>query len=729
MMPGGSGSPRRHTFLSNRELIAWSWPRGGRTGEPSISSEEECNMTLRDIELDARDGRFDSDRENLLESFYVPCLKESTVYRRMAGYFCSNALALAVRGLEGLLRNRGIIKIIANVVLSKEDQDDIQAALRSHEARVAQEISNLTDELETNHISILAYLLKTQRLEIRIAVVDGGLEHSKWGIFEDSEGNRVIFSGSDNETVNGWLEHHERFDVHLSWLSDDMRRFVQPTLDDWDQFWNEGGKRVKVYRVSEAFERDLIRTAPRDDAEFEALTSKAAVELRQRIRARYLTESGRVSPRQLDLADLRGYQQEAVHCWEASHRRTILRMATGTGKTRVAIVALTRMLKEPRGPHFVTIVAPTQLLVSQWSGELQKAGWGRPIEVMGSKTEWVPRVREAVLKVKLGTRNHVIVVATYASFCSTEFTQAVTDSGLSHSLIADEMHHAWAPKTRTGLLVSYEARLGLSATPEIYMDDEGTKELQDYFGGIGFTFDIGQAIPEYLTEYDYHAEIVHLTAAELEHYDNLSRKIAAAISGGDGSVDEKAFALILQRARIITNAEGKWGAFDRILTDIGQVHSTLIYCSDKQIDKVKQILRARGIKAHQLTCEESLDYRDEIISHFKSDRYQAIVAMKVLDEGVDVPAVRQAIILSSSGNPVEYVQRRGRVLRRADGKDFSVIHDILVFPWESSQPDIGPSTRTALRRELARVKEFAGTSRNPLEVLGKVARVESLLSE
>jgi superfamily II DNA or RNA helicase len=686
-------------------------------------------MTLRDLRLDARDGRFDSDKENLLESFYVPCLKESTSYRRMAGYFCSNALALAAPGIEGLLRNHGTIQIIANVVLSREDQDDIQRALRSHEDRVIHEVSNLVDDLETSHISILAYLLKTRRLEIKIAVVDGGLEHSKWGIFEDSEGNRVVFSGSDNETVNGWLEHHERFEVHLSWLSDDLRRFVQPTLEDWDRFWSEGGKRVRVYPVSEAFERNLIRTAPRDDVEFATLTSKAASVLRERIEARYLADSARVAPRLLDLQDLRDYQQSAIHHWEDNHRRGILRMATGTGKTRVAIVALTRMLKEGKDPIFIVIAVPTQLLVSQWSDMLHQAGLGRPVEVMGSKTEWLPKVRENVLKVKLGTRNHVVVVATYASFCSPDFIRAVLDSGFSHSLIADEMHHAWAPKTRTGLLDSYQTRLGLSATPEIYMDDEGTKQLHDYFGGIQFTFDIEQAIPKYLTEYDYHAEVVHLTADELARYEDLSRKIAGAISSNHGSVDEKAFALILLRAKIITNADGKWAAFERILTNIGQMRRTLIYCSDKQIDRVKQFLRTRGIKAHQLTYEESLAYRDEIISHFKSDRYQAIVAMKVLDEGIDVPAVQQAIILSSSGNSIEYVQRRGRVLRKADEKDYSVIYDVLVFPWESSPSDLGPSTMTALRRELNRVKEFAKTSRNPLEVLSKVAPLEGMLAE
>ncbi len=164
-------------------------------------------MTLKELGLDSRDGRFDSDRENLLESFYIPCLGESSMYSRMAGYFSSNSLALAVSGIEGLLRNHGVIQIIANVVLSKQDQDDIQGALRSRELQVISEISELTDELEANHISILAYLLKTRRLEIKIAAVSGALEHSKWGIFKDTEGNEVVFSGSDNETANGWLEH------------------------------------------------------------------------------------------------------------------------------------------------------------------------------------------------------------------------------------------------------------------------------------------------------------------------------------------------------------------------------------------------------------------------------------------------------------------------------------------------------------------------------------------
>ena len=175
-------------------------------------------MTLKDLGLDQRPGIFDSDRENLLESFYIPCLSQSEKYFRSAGYFCSNALALAVTGIEGLLRNNGIMKIIANVVLSREDQTDLRSALRSRESSVLREISDLADELERYHISILAYLLKTKRLELKIAVVDNALEHSKWGIFQDSSGNTVVFNGSDNETVKGWLEHHERFEAHLSRL-------------------------------------------------------------------------------------------------------------------------------------------------------------------------------------------------------------------------------------------------------------------------------------------------------------------------------------------------------------------------------------------------------------------------------------------------------------------------------------------------------------------------------
>ena len=386
--------------------------------------------------------------------------------------------------------------------------------------------------------------------------------------------------------------------------------------------------------------------------------------------------------------DLREYQREAIRAWEGErhHRRGIMKMATGTGKTLTAIVALKRMIEESRTPQFISIVAPTQLLVSQWRFELQKAGLDSPVEVMGDKNVWMPRVKEGLLKVGLGRRRYVITVATYASFRSTEYTDLVRDAELPHSLIADEMHHAWAPMTQLGLLESYKARLGLSATPELYMDDEGTEMLQDYFGGVCFSFGIEEAIPEYLTEYDYHAEIIRLTADELERYEDLSRRIARSISDSGGSVDERAFLLILQRARVVTNAEGKWAAFEQILSRIGPLRRTLIYCSDKQIDRVKHILHERKIRAHQLTFEESLAYRDELLRLFKADRYQAIVAMKVLDEGVDLPGVERAIILSSSGNPVEYVQRRGRVLRKAEGKDFSVIHDIIVFPWESAPP-------------------------------------------
>lgn len=683
-------------------------------------------MTLKDLGLDQRAGIFDSDRDNLLESFYIPCLNQSVRYFRSAGYFCSNALALAVTGIEGLLRNNGTMRVIANVVLSEEDQADLRSALRSREASVIREISDLADELELFHISMLAYLLKTERLELKIAVVDNALEHSKWGIFQDSAGNTVVFNGSDNETVKGWLEHHERFEAHLSWLSDDMRRFVQPTLSDWERYWGPGGDRVKVYTISEAFEKELIRTAPKDDREFEALSSRVAKELRSRVQTRY-ESIRRTGPAAITEDKLRDYQKDAIDKWEKSGRKGILKMATGTGKTFVAVVALQRFLKVASSPQVVTVVAPTQLLVSQWRNELEKGGFESPVEVMGNRQVWIPKLKEALLKVELGRKRCAVAVATYASFCAEEFTRLLDGSGMALSLVADEVHHAWAPETRKGLLESYQTRMGLSATPELYMDESGTKELQQYFNGVCFEFGIDKAIPKYLTEYDYYVEIVHLESDELKEYERLSRMVAAAVSENGGMVDDKAFSLILRRAKIVRNARGKWPAFERILERIGRPERTLVYCSDKQIDRVKSILRERKIKAHQITHEESLQYRDEVISQFKEDRYQVIVAMKVLDEGMDLPGVRSAIILSSTGNSVEYVQRRGRVLRKAEGKDYSVIHDVLVLPWESKAINVDGSTLTALRREVARVKEFASTSRNPLETLRKIAPYEYLL--
>lgn len=679
-------------------------------------------MSLKELNLK---GLYDSDSDDLLIDFYIPVLKESIVYKRIAGYFSSNALAISAEGISKFIENGGKMYLIANVVLSSDDQEAIKKAIEEKEKEILYEIETMDDALKKGHLKLLAWMIKNNNLEIKIAKVPKGIEHKKKGILEDSNGNIVSFSGSDNETVSGWLYNHEDFHVFCNWIEGDMERHLKPDIESFVRLWDNKTNEVRIFNISDAFRDQLIKTAPKDEEEFQAISNEVARELVDRC------NKNKGNLREKDAhynlyESLRDYQKEAINRWESNGCLGIFEMATGTGKTFTAIAAMDRYLKE-KNSGAVIIVAPKQLLVSQWSKELKNLGFSNVIEVMKNSSKWRKTLKAALLKIELRREKEVIAVATYDSFCSNHFMDIIQSTHIDILLICDEMHHSWAPEYRRGLLPTYKSRLGLSATPERYMDEKGTKDMIEYFGGIVFSYPIDKAIPEYLVPYEYYSDIVQLTDEEHADYEELTDKIARRIAANNGDIDDSAFNMMLKRAKIVINSESKWGAFDKILNSIPNMRRTLIYCSERQIDKVLEILHSKKIPATSITFKDPLDHREEIIKLFNSDDYQAIVAIKILDEGIDVPGIERAIILASSGNPIEYVQRRGRILRRSKGKDFAVIHDILVFPWKNIPKDIPSFELSMLRKEMKRVEEFVNSSMNPLEVMNKIVKYKSLL--
>ncbi len=683
-------------------------------------------MGLKELNLK---GFYDSDTDDLISDFYIPVLKESIIYKRIAGYFCSNALAISARGLSKFIQNGGRMFLIANVILSEEDQDAIKRAIEDKEKEILDEMETIDDVLKMSHLKLLTWMIKKGVLEIRIAKVPKGIEHKKKGILEDQEGNILSFTGSDNETLSGWLYNHEDFHVFCNWIDGDMERHLKPDIESFERLWFDNTNEVRVFNISDAFRLGMIKMAPKDEDEFKLVSNEIAQELIA-LKSRKNAEPQLEIKKSLRInlhESLRDYQKEAINRWECNGRLGILEMATGTGKTITAIAAMDRFLMEIK-QGVIVIVAPKQLLVSQWSKELKKLGFSNVIEIMKNSSKWKNDLKGAILKIELGYEKEVIAVATYDSFCSDNFVNIIQSTHIKILLICDEMHHSWAPAYRRGLLHKYDYRLGLSATPERYMDEKGTKDMQEFFGNIVYSFNIDKAIPEYLVQYEYHAEIVELTDEEKNEYEELTNQIVRKIAANNGEVDEVTLQMFLKRAKIVTNSDSKWNAFGIILDSIPNIRRTLIYCSDKQIGKVLEILHSRKIYAAKITYEEPLNHREDIIKLFNTDDYKVIVAIKILDEGIDVPGIERAIILASSGNPIEYVQRRGRILRRSKGKDFAIIHDILIFPWKNIPTAIISYELSLLRKEMKRIDEFVNSSMNPLEVMNKIVKYKSLLA-
>jgi superfamily II DNA or RNA helicase len=314
-------------------------------------------------------------------------------------------------------------------------------------------------------------------------------------------------------------------------------------------------------------------------------------------------------------------------------------------------------------------------------------------------------------------------------------------------LIVDEVHGIGAPKNRHALLEDYKFRLGLSATPKRWFDDEGTEELVKYFGDVIFEFSLRDAIntinpstgETYLVPYEYRPCFVKLTEDEFEKYEIETNKIAKAYYRSKNKMEKEGIVnqLCFKRQKIIENAMNKYNSLSNILEGIIDIKYCLIYCSPKQIDNVQDILNERGIIQHKFTMKEGvkketkyggLSERSFLIRKFGDGTYQSLVAMRCLDEGVDIPPARIAIIMASTGNPRQYIQRRGRVLRRFPGKDHATIYDIIVTPNpdDFKESHLRSLEKRILEKELRRYKEFAYTAVNTLECLSKIEKLEEM---
>lgn len=214
-------------------------------------------MSLKDVGLKEY---YISGVDNLVKKFYVPVLQESVLYQRRTAYFNSRALAMAARGLSGLLKNDGKMQLICSVQLEESDKEVFENPVRFLETQASEVMGMLDqpyDKLERQRLSLLAELLATGKLEIKVAMPhSGGIYHEKAGIFHDKEGNIVAFNGSGNETPGGWLRNRESFHVFTSWMDD---RHIRPEIRTFDALWNHRLPDTTVIPLPEAVRTKILQ--------------------------------------------------------------------------------------------------------------------------------------------------------------------------------------------------------------------------------------------------------------------------------------------------------------------------------------------------------------------------------------------------------------------------------------------------------------------------------------
>lgn len=435
-----------------------------------------------------------------------------------------------------------------------------------------------------------------------------------------------------------------------------------------------------------------------------------------------------------DWVEARPYQQNAIQHWLDQEGRGILRMATGTGKTITALIAGCRVVELLDRGLLLTVAVPYQHLVDQWAADLEEFG-ARPVLAYQSRRNWQPRLERELLEFNNGSRRTCVVITTHRTLSQESARRTLDRATGPAMLIADEVHHLGADQSQKALMKSFDLRLGLSATPERWYDEEGTEALEEYFGGTVFEYGLQQAIDTgALCQYYYVPHIVELQDDEMDRYMQLTSKIGRlfARQGGNSDFDlEDNQALqtaLFQRARLIGTAREKLDLLVKLFHQQSDLSHSLVYCGDgstgveqdgeRHVDATTHRLRNDcDLTVERFTAREDQAERERLLSAFESGEIEVLTSIRCLDEGVDVPATRTAYILASTSNPRQYIQRRGRILRQHPGKKYAVIHDFITIPDTTRHPailsdDRYGAERNLIRKELERVTMFAEAARN-----------------
>ena len=688
---------------------------------------------FRDLRLRAfyRTGEND-----LVSDFYIPVLSAATTYDRSSGYFTASALSILARGLQVFLTHQGHIRMVISPRLSQEDQAAILEGIEKKQVQelaedVLLEVIHDAMKEDVSSVRLLSALVASGRLEFRVAIptsdLGKGIYHEKFGIFGDEEGDWVAFTGSPNETAAGLLRNFESIAVFQRCVGNEADRVLE-LHSRFQNLWENNTRGALVFDIPTAVRNKLLENAPKDISTFIQHTT-------------FNQEDG-----------LREYQIQAVQAWQNAGFRGIWSMATGTGKTITALRAISARIKEK---GIVIIVVPTQDLVDQWTGVIEHQNIPASIvKCYSENPTWRQAAVKALLQRHLPSyeRRPAYLITTASTASRSDFTDIVRmvpeDEIL---LVGDEVHRLGAKTWQNVFSISAGlGRLGLSATPSRQWDPQGTKAIYKYFGNVVFEYGLQEAMRDgWLCPYDYHLKLVGMEPEERAEYRELSNKISALLislakyyglenpdlqeilrlTREDGNPQLEL--LLYARADVIKGISGKLEILKQLAKD-PTITLCMVYCNDEsQVEGSLAVLTMNDRRAIGFTSARlSGDDRPRILRDFSTGLYEFIVAIRCLDEGIDIPDARNALIMASSKTEREWIQRRGRLLRIAPGKEFATIYDCIVVPSRLDEEEnileaISPWEISILQGELARAREFAKSARNSADAIIKIEKLRN----
>ena len=708
--------------------------------------------------------------------FFSEALCNATSFDLMLGFFSSSAINVLSYGFALFIYNGGKMRMIINDILSHEDVTTLTMAhngnsLPFFDLRNLEQLSKTLNKRDRHFFDCLSWLIRNDRIEIKIVrMVNGsGIAHTKCGSFFDGK-NKVGFEGSVNFSYSAFMQNKESLGVYCDWngRADEGRiRGIQKSFDDAFNGIDRDVEFVEVVDLK-GYGHSYFRPKGINELLLEELSlientkenkipetvrlalKKTKSEVERAIEKIKEEETFYSTPHFPFLSGPRPYQNEAFEKWKGNGQKGFFAMATGTGKTITSLNCLLEIYNR-LGYYKAIIVVPTLVLVNQWANECRKFGFNNIVNVSSLSHSWREDLANIEMTEQIGNDNSspdYIIIVTYASLIKPNVYSKLFGFPKGKVLmIADEAHNMGS-KQLSELLpkIPYPRRIGLSATPKRQFDEKGNRQISNFFGfdkdQYTLSYTMADAIRnKILCRYFYYPHVVNLNDVEYEEYLKLTKEIAKYLTSNGKEFKDSPLltALMIKRKRIVHKAVNKVSMFRQILmnhySEKKTLKYTLIYVPEGSgsdiddeiakdfdeddldsvhlIDLYTSIVRDidSSITVAQYTSK-SKD-RSEILSAYSSGKLDVLTSMKCLDEGVDVPRSELAIFCASTGNPRQFIQRRGRILRTHKDKDFAVIHDLVVAPIVNSKSQAYTVERNLLRSELKRVKDFAELSENP----------------
>ena len=680
-------------------------------------------MKFEDLEIKSF---YDSRKIDVFNEFFNTILPHSKFYRRFGGIFSAKRFALIAEGLQEFIKeNNGTMELAIIPSFSDEDRKILLGGVAVDDIITKnwiEDLSKIKEKILEDHVKAICWLIANDYLTIKVILP----EHEDGTLFTESELRRLavfrkeigIFYNRDDDTMlsfHGIIDRDDpeigelySLDVSRYWVDTERER-INADHEDFTTYWNDGIFQIgtirgRVIPLSKELKSYFVKIAPKTKSEIPDLKK---------------------------LPVLRKYQADAISDWLNNGGRGIFEMATGTGKTFTAIGGI-KKIQDREGKILVVIAAPYKNLLDQWRRELSK--WYIDSIILESG-KWRQTLRDEISYMNRLSEDKIsVLIASHDLLTNAEFVRQIEKCTIPLVLVADEAHHLGTFGRQQGLSKNYTYRLALSATITRYFDDDGTAILRNYFKGSSgkstiIEYSLEKAIADkQLCGYNYYPFFVDLSQDEVKSYRKLTHKAAILLNSKNPDDKRKGESIIKNRSNIVKNAASKIDCFKEIITQVNKLKHLLIFCTERQFDDLDEILSNpskhcgidRSIIFRKITYDNPSDKKDRtrILNDFASEDWDILLSNRVLDEGLDIPQARRCIIMASTGNPTQFIQRRGRVLRMysepyRDGsrKTHADIFDVLV------KPQIHDLEGDALRLETSIVK----SQLNRIRQMGQLA--------